>query len=340
MNALVRTLLAASIVTTLASPTRATDTAPIVALGDELNRRYLAGDYGRNEAFGVTVLESAGGEFSSLDGGDPKFGPSTSTSILRALPGRLRRMYPAEFRPDTPGDVSDLVDAFMPSAADAWRDFLDTRLAGLDALVVLAEQCGHRGNPAGVARLRALVARTRRKMANADAASPRARFDKMLRISVISAGFADVLGLAPTGLSEYAVLSARFGTRALQAVDSVTLEAGSLVVHADFQDVRLSAPDVQRVTEYVVDLRVDGVAAPGTFAPASGSMTIYRLTCDFDGNCEDSGQGRAYALVAGSVVVADLCDDRIEGTFTLKFRDPDNGSVFQVRSGTFNAPIH
>jgi len=339
MNRFARVLLTASLLAAFSASSSATDTGPIDALAAELASRSAAENYGVAPAFGKAVLLVADDQLG--DGsGIGALDDNTSPAFLRALPGRLRRMYPAEFVKNTPGDISDLVDAYEPAATDAWRDLLLARADELEALVARSSGCGYHPKPSGLAKLLAVAAKTRRAIPRADAApTPAARFAKMLAVRPIDARTAILRGLAPPGPADRTECSARLAGRRLAGYDSAEgasrLVAGHLTFQFTFLRRRTTGATTYEYWTYDLRIDADGVAGPGKFDVSAASLSASHGRHDDSTGVSTELDAADYALLSGTIVVTDFCDARLVGAFVVRLKDVSNSAPLSVDKGAF-----
>jgi hypothetical protein len=325
------------------------DAASAPAMSDfaaDLSDRNDREDFGRDARLGRVFLPRAVELIERLTYAPDTWLESSSRRFLRAMPKSLRRLYPAEFRAGTPGDVSDLLDECLPAAADLWKSTLETRLAGLEGLLAMSEQCGHRGRPKQMAKLRKIVAQSRAAVVRADAAkTPAARYDRLIALDSMTVDDAAWRGLVPSNYDvEASSAVVRFGTRRVDAAGPIeydpwgeavplgvdtTLEGGTLTVHAMFwfTDVQFRQQrDIE--VRYDFNFVVEDAATAGRHAVTSASLLETTRIVPYDG--EETWKERTLTLVDGTLDVVDMCDDRIAGTFVMRLRT-ESGATMTVR---------
>lgn len=106
----------------------------------------------------------------------------------------------------------------------------------------------------------------------------------------------------------------------------------------------------------IVILAADGVAANRTdvfiiSAPASTGTTSCSATSDPAGcallgyfgvgftDANDPEPDAQYIGYVGSIQVAELTDDRVRGTFSLRLEDQEGTNTVEARSGSFDVPV-
>lgn len=319
-----------------------------VAMSDlswECSRRLNAADYGRDAKAGKRFLGRAHEAIQDLLYVEPKHLKGAWLRTLRSIPRTMRRLYPDEFEPGTPGDCSDLLDAYLPAATDFWRAVVEQRLQDLDGLLTLSQQCGHSGREAEMAKLRKIVARTRQAIGDADAiADPAERYDRMIVVEVLTLDQAEYRDLVPAQYAEESSIRARFGARPTSVSgpyyfdpwgeeSSIGVDAAlagdtlTVVAYVSWDDVQF---EMQRDIHWIYLLRVDvaGATTPGTHPVTGAVMHVENDVVLYHGG----GTSREwdYTLLDGTFEVREACDDWIVGRFTVRMRSSD-GREMTVR---------
>jgi hypothetical protein len=333
-----------------ATPIRA-DLTPTDALRYELLSRDGSGSFGTNPRRARAFLPRAADRISLFaTSGELQLLESTRR-FLRSVPGTVRRLYPAEFKPGTPDDISDLLDAYVVAAADRWKIAIETRCTALDGLLAMSLIEGHRGHPREMAKLQAIVDRTRVAIARADAApSPTSRYGRLLAIDCMSLEEAEARGLVPSNYREESSATVRFGRRRDFASGPIvydplgevppagveaTLVGGTLSVHGMFWSTDVQF-EKQRDIHLSWDLAfvVEGANSYGPHAVTSATLGETTEIVLYHGG--GSTTHRDLTLVDGTLEVTELTSEWLSGTFTLRMRT-DSGAAMTVRGVEFGA---
>jgi len=301
----------------------------------------------------------------------PDYADPLYRALFRPLPRTLRRLFPAEFRPDTPGDISDMTDAFVVIAADGWQSLIESRLPGLDAASALADQCGHHADRRAVAKLRKTIAAARAALDRiATGATPLERFNALYAVDVPAAEELAAHGMAPANYVAASSAFVRFrggrpalsgyvGPEYLPSPPQTSFVDGTVGLHCLFTDrielrssalvdvwrraFGLSAQDIASrdpfdgVRTYTLDLTAQDVTGPGTYPVATAALRAGRSFVAIKPPEQVLGETAVhYELTEGTLVVTESCPDWLVAKFALRLREVDGPRRTTVKSGEIN----